>query len=381
MAGSPDLAAAALCRLLVSGVVPDDVDWPALVAAAMDHGLAPALALRLSALGRRPPDDVRAPLRAELAGSAGQAMQMQAALPAVLAALAGAGVACVVLKGADVARRCYPDPAARPMVDLDLLVRPGDLAAAEQALAALSYRRSEPPAPGDDLDQWHKHITLVGGQARWPTIELHWHLVERPWSVRERLDMDWFWQRTETAAAAGLVLPRFTAEALLVHLCLHADGHGVDTHLKWLYDLHLLVQATPDLDWRQVTDAAERFDCGPAIGTVLAATYRWFGTAVPAAASEWAAGRRRPAEQLMADLTRSGALPLALGTLATGATIPDRRARWRVLRAEVVPSRAFMRQRYDVRHDALLPAWYGYRWARGLALAARAAVRFAARRR
>jgi len=55
-------------------------------------------------------------------------------------ALSWAGVAHLWLKGAWLAEIHYPEPAARPMADLDLLVRQGDLEAASDALGTLGYR-------------------------------------------------------------------------------------------------------------------------------------------------------------------------------------------------------------------------------------------------
>ena len=83
------------------------------------------------------------------------------------AALEAAGIPFVILKGS-VLRRLYPEPWMRTSCDVDVLVHPEDLAAAEAYLAArLGYRR-EGDGPHD--------VTLVseGGVH----VELHFSLVE-----------------------------------------------------------------------------------------------------------------------------------------------------------------------------------------------------------
>ncbi|MBT5415134.1 MAG: hypothetical protein HOH66_01590 [Rhodospirillaceae bacterium] len=65
---------------------------------------------------------------------------------AALATIAQGGFECVVLKGFANAHLLYPEPEARIVGDLDLLVRPGDLAGLVAYLGAAGYRfRGAPP--------------------------------------------------------------------------------------------------------------------------------------------------------------------------------------------------------------------------------------------
>jgi hypothetical protein len=47
-------------------------------------------------------------------------------------------------------------------------------------------------------------------------------------------------------------------------------------------------------------------------------------------------------------------------------SLPTWRDRARFALVHVFPSREYMRRRYGVRHDALVPAYYPYRWWLGL---------------
>jgi hypothetical protein len=64
-------------------------------------------------------------------------------LEVVLAALTEAGLLTILLKGAALAYTLYPDPALRPMSDLDLLIHPQDLKQAVQVIQSMGYRKME----------------------------------------------------------------------------------------------------------------------------------------------------------------------------------------------------------------------------------------------
>lgn len=62
-------------------------------------------------------------------------------LDAALAALGSAGVRGTVIKGMHTARALFPEPGTRPMSDVDLVVAPADIPAAEEGLAAAGFVR------------------------------------------------------------------------------------------------------------------------------------------------------------------------------------------------------------------------------------------------
>ncbi|MCM3877108.1 MAG: nucleotidyltransferase family protein [Thermoanaerobaculia bacterium] len=80
-------------------------------------------------------------LFAENLHSGARARRLLETLSGSIRALRAAGVEVVALKGAALAFLHYPDPALRPMGDLDLLLRdPRDLARATEALAGAGWR-------------------------------------------------------------------------------------------------------------------------------------------------------------------------------------------------------------------------------------------------
>jgi hypothetical protein len=76
-----------------------------------------------------------------LAHGRARAERMERVLDDALAALAAAGVEAIVCKGMATARTLFPEPGARPMGDMDLVVPPSAIDAAERALADAGWVR------------------------------------------------------------------------------------------------------------------------------------------------------------------------------------------------------------------------------------------------
>jgi hypothetical protein len=76
-----------------------------------------------------------------LAHGRARAARLAAVTDAVLGAFAGAGIQPTVIKGMHTSRALFPDPGTRPMTDVDMVVAPGEIPAAEAALAAAGFTR------------------------------------------------------------------------------------------------------------------------------------------------------------------------------------------------------------------------------------------------
>ena len=142
------------------------------LAALRAHGLHLLAARRWREAGRSVPPDLLADERS----AAIAALAMPSLLARVRAALDGP---ILLLKGPEVAAR-YPDPALRPLGDVDLLVP--DAAEAEGVLRAIGFE----PAEGERTAARQPHQPPL----RWPTsplrVELHHALPVPQWSSPRR---------------------------------------------------------------------------------------------------------------------------------------------------------------------------------------------------
>ena len=103
----------------------------------------------------------------------------------MLDVLVAAGVTPVLFKGAVLAYTAYPDPACRPMGDLDLWIDLDAMPRAQAALESLGYvQRLKVERPLALQAQREGEIQLVGRAPGSGLVELHWGVFAGEWLHR-----------------------------------------------------------------------------------------------------------------------------------------------------------------------------------------------------
>ncbi len=172
--------------------------------------------------------------------------------------LAGAGIACVLLKGPATGARIFGDDRNQRLYsDVDLLIAPDRFAAAEKTLADRGYR---PRVVGLRESEWVWHERPWAAPNADLTVDLHrgfagvgdaaafWAAV---WAGREILEV----------AGEVLAVPGPAAAALI--LALHAASPGV-TRRKPLDDLTKGRAVLGPLVWAAAVELAKGVDAEPA---------------------------------------------------------------------------------------------------------------------
>lgn len=132
-------------------------------------------------------------------------------------ALQGAGLELLALKGGALVSSAYQRPGARPMIDLDLAVRPADVATAVEALQRAGFSSpSENPARALRV---HHSIGFVDQADH--EIDLHRGML---W--RAGLDQD-FWKRAVPVEVAGARVLTLCPADQLLHVCVHGAAWNV----------------------------------------------------------------------------------------------------------------------------------------------------------
>ncbi|MCB0986627.1 MAG: nucleotidyltransferase family protein [Acidimicrobiales bacterium] len=163
--------------------------------------------------------------------------------------LAAAGVTAVAIKGAAMLHLAYPELGLRPMEDLDIVVRYGDVGRAEQALAS--------------VDAHQAHVASDGHAAQWVMpggIEVDLHTQLNPWMI-EAPGGPGMAAVHRHAIAVELpdgrsVMVADPADQLLVTF-LHGI-RGSSARLRWMADAVWLVRGA-NLDWDYFAAQADRF--------------------------------------------------------------------------------------------------------------------------
>lgn len=163
------------------------------------------------------------------------------ALAIVLAQFRAHGIACILLKGADLLSRLYGVWGLRPMTDVDLLVRERDLPAIDRALRDLGY---VPQIDGNPA--YHN-----------PDSALALDLVTEIWYTD---DQEGIWQRAvprNLGHLGDLPVLGMGADDLLIFLTAYTVLHRGHFSPAFPQDLALLTKKEP-LNWEFILAEADR---------------------------------------------------------------------------------------------------------------------------
>jgi len=208
----------------------------------------------------------------------------------VLAALAAHGIVAAPLKGwallTTVDRTqggtspVYPDPATRPMDDLDLMVSAEERGLASAVLETVGFVPIHSPRVRRSLYVGGHEVAFHKRQGDIDLfLELHWASAG-PESLLRR--MSFSGERFLRAlcapdATSGQLAP--TRLGNLLFAALHGARHAYERWI-WLYDLHQLLTTSP-LDWESLLRAARVWRVRGPLYAGLVATRELFRTPVP----------------------------------------------------------------------------------------------------
>jgi hypothetical protein len=246
------MTSSSLCDTLAQWIVqppaapPDwpEETWDEFRQVAQVHGVAPLLRLRLRSW---PSSPIALWLEDQYVWNARRVARLHGELAEILHLFAAAEVPILPVKGAVLAATIYDDPAARPMADLDVLLREEHFPAGEQLLARIGYAKTfsgwkharfSRPGTQQIVDRTREHPDNprqleVHPRCRERICEEVVDLTDRIWSTARRGEL--------LGAPAWLPAP----EAAWLHLLIHATHHILlnNFRLVQLVDLSLLTPA------------------------------------------------------------------------------------------------------------------------------------------
>jgi hypothetical protein len=251
-------------------------DWEDILAAAMRHGVVPFLFHKLKPMFPKVhiPDLVREKMQRMYYLSAARNTRIYHELSTVLAALNATGINVILLKGAHLADKVYGNIALRPMADVDLLARQGDLLKIHHGLLGLGYdSEDEELSCKIHLAPYTKQDSLK--------IDVHFDIARQPVSLR--YDLEGMWDRAREYACRDVKTLALCPEDLILHLCSHTTlDHGFDNRLIPYIDLWKITDCYADqLDWNQVWERGVQWGMERSVFLMLALTERLLGLPVP----------------------------------------------------------------------------------------------------
>jgi len=157
----------------------------------------------------------------------------------------------VLLKGIALALAFYPDPALRPMADIDVLVRPGQIAAASAVCRRLGWQPVFDPQDLLPLDQG-VHFTRNSAFQ----LDLHWRVF---WQFHKGSPDEKLWHETLPLTVAGAHARCLNATMQLLHVCVHGTQWCEEPTIRWVADAMAILRSDRDaVNWDNLLDQAVR---------------------------------------------------------------------------------------------------------------------------
>ncbi|MGE0719804.1 MAG: nucleotidyltransferase family protein [Alphaproteobacteria bacterium] len=198
----------------------------------------------------------------------------------ILERLDGAGIPCIVLKGAALVGSIGFSVGFRPMADVDLLVRPSDARRAMQVADPLFQRILDDPVATAAYIQLRHGASVMDDRRL--EIDLHWRIGD-VWATGADPDAP-FWETARAIDLHGARALSLAPTELLYHVVVHGLSWNADPSVRWISDsLDLLgAEATP-VDWPRLVALARHYRQRATVRVGLAYLRHRFAAAVPEA--------------------------------------------------------------------------------------------------
>jgi hypothetical protein len=164
------------------------------------------------------------------------------------------GVEAVPFKGPTLALTAYGNLSLRRFIDLDILVRRGDVRRAKEVLLSKGYELHPPLSAAQErvLMREQHALQFVGGGGLL-IVELHWSVVPRKFAASVRAED--LWGRLGKTRLNDSEVPTLSNENLLLSLSAHGTKHLWE-RLVWICDVAELLNSARGLDWSYVVARA-----------------------------------------------------------------------------------------------------------------------------
>ena len=260
---------------------PGGLDLAQVFAEADPQGLDAWVAYRLldPAQAAAPPAALVPELKQRLHRASGEKLASDLEWAGICGGAEQRGIRLLAIKGEGLARSLYPNPACRLTADFDLLVHPGDVQGMRELLAALGYLEARAPYGEHIFGEKGWYRPQQRGRQWGVVVDLHWDLTNRRF-LRRRVPLAVLFERATPVDLDGATLWTLCHPHALLMACLHlaAAPRTEPLPLRWLLDIHLLLEALDDAQMRALADEARAWRLADVLGIYCALTLRVLGT-------------------------------------------------------------------------------------------------------
>lgn len=236
-------------------------DWRELIAQAEIHGMAPLLWHHIQKSGAEIPSDAARTLKGLYLRHRRNNQVHAQVLLEIVGLLATANIHPLLLKGLGLAYSLYPDPALRPISDLDLLLQRDEIRPTLELLRAAGF--STPPLPPEDGPA-PKELTVDSPPRDGLRVHVELHHYDPRLRDNEFSGFDSPPQALQIEGGRVLIpAPMDHLAYLSRHFTRHLFEARTDKplQLKWIADtLSLVERHAENMDWSRHTKLLQRLD-------------------------------------------------------------------------------------------------------------------------
>lgn len=265
------VAGAPTCDPEIERLLADGIDFRRLYAFAARERALPVLWDRLNGFDDpQIPDEVAASLRRHASVSHFRLLHLDQRLNEAVDVLQAAKIPVLLLKGAALGRTVYSSPVQRPMIDLDLLIRPEHAEGAVEVLAGARWRQNDMDRGKSFYRDHHHEAPLDDADGTGFTLELHTRPVRHADRFGLPAERVWAAAREVRVEDRSFLVPSTPHQ--LLHLAVHFAWSHVMASSAWrtFRDVATICDAET-VDW----DHTVRLAAGSAAASCCYWTFRF----------------------------------------------------------------------------------------------------------
>jgi len=264
-----------------------ELNWDELICRANGQGVTPLLYWHLSkspAWWRGIPKSACDRLAALYHHNVRRNEMLLSELHELLAMMQEADIPIMLMKELHLLQTIYPEPGLRPLGDLDLLVQREDFERARFLLQEAGYKPELRHNPFKDRYGFGYHL-INREKGVW--IDLQWNLCQREWAGENesrgkfRPPIQKIWERALPDHLAGRRVWKKSWEDLLLHLCVHAEGHGFGELIQFCDIAAVIQRCGRVLDWKYLIETARAANLDASLYCTLRLVNEMWSVAIP----------------------------------------------------------------------------------------------------
>ncbi len=248
------------------------LDYDRLITLAAENGVAPLLYKNLKGFDGVPADVINA-LKTYYYHTVATNTFNAKELLKILASLKANGIEVIPLKGSLASEIIFENPGLYPATDIDILVKPSDLAETVRVLMEAGYTKTKELSEHDLLAHSY-HLIYYND---YHSVEAHWNLVKMHCTIPP----DFWWEETTTTEFDGVTLTMLAVEKYLMYTIFRLYNHGF-TPLKFLVLIAEISNKYHDeINWDKLLTYSEQYAMKRLVLFVLALLHDDLGTKIP----------------------------------------------------------------------------------------------------